>query len=126
MQPPAIWMPILQQPSCFHRQPALLWTPGQLAALQSFETVQESIAFCVSSVHSAVGPTRTVGCAGLREVAQAGATGQLRAAAVARIAVPGARAEEMALESVKRKRQRKMNKHKHRKRLKKLRMGKLR
>ena len=126
MQPPALWTPLLQQPSCSYRQRAALWTPGQLAALQSCEIVQAQIALCVSSVDSATGPVHTVGRTVLREVAQAGALRQQHLAALARVAVPGARAEKMALESVKRKRQRKMNKHKHRKRLKKLRMGKLR
>lgn len=126
MRPPTLWTPLLQQPSWSHRQPALLWTPGQLAALQSCERVQGHVALCVSSVDSAPGPVQTVSRAGVREVAQAGALRKQQIAVFARIAVPGARAEEMALESVKRKRQRKMNKHKHRKRLKKLRMGKLR
>ena len=124
-QPPALWAPLLQQPHC-HRQPALLWTPGQLAALQSCEAVQAHIALCVSPVDSVTGPTARVDYAALREPAQTGAAEQLSTAATARLVVPGARREEMALESVKRKRSRKMNKHKHRKRLKKLRMGKLR
>ena len=88
--------------------------------------MQTYVALCVTSADSATGPTRTVGRTDLREVAHAAATRQQQLVTVARVAVPGAWAEEMALESVKRKRQRKMNKHKHRKRLKKLRMGKLR
>lgn len=126
MRPPALWTPLLQQPSWYHRQPALLWAPSQLAALQTCQIVRGHIALCVSSMDLAASPTRTASRAVMRELVQAGATRQQRLAAVARVAMPGARAEEMALESVKRKRQRKMNKHKHRKRLKKLRMGKLR
>ena len=122
VQPPALWTPLLQQPNWHHRRPAVLWTPG----LQCCKTVQAHVALCVRPVDLAAGSSHVVGRAAMGKVAQAGATRQQQLAAVARVALPGARAEEMSLESVKRKRQRKMNKHKHRKRLKKLRMGKLR